>query len=161
MTWFVSSGTESSLLERLQYPWQHAFKSALHEEKESRLGRECVCCEVTLAWWCNCTKLQQTFLMAPFTASCWGNIRLDSQLHKYISVSLRDSWHFVLKRDKKQCHVSGIYLFIYLLKLLFEFWVNWCGNGGFGVQRGPILMLYMFENVYTKQHKLVDWKWVW
>ena len=38
MAWF--SSIESNLLERLQYPWQHAFKGAFHEEKESRLGRE-------------------------------------------------------------------------------------------------------------------------
>lgn len=40
MAWFILSGIGSNLLERLQYPWQPAFKSAFHEKKKSRLGRE-------------------------------------------------------------------------------------------------------------------------
>lgn len=34
MAWFIFSGIGGNLLERLQYPWQPAFKSAFHEEEK-------------------------------------------------------------------------------------------------------------------------------
>lgn len=48
MAQFIFSYIGGSLLEGLQYPWQPAVKSALREEKKSRLGRERASNQVTL-----------------------------------------------------------------------------------------------------------------